>query len=44
MEDHPLDKEKRNHNAAVKFLESLGFTCDSILADNDCYAVLATRK
>jgi len=44
MEDHPLDKDKRNHESAVKFLESLGFACDSILADNDCYAVLATRK
>jgi FkbM family methyltransferase len=44
MEDHPLDTDKRNHNAAVKFLQSLGFKCDSILADNDCYAVLATRN
>lgn len=44
MEDHPLDKDKRNHHAAVNFLQSLGFKCDSILADNDCYAVLATRN
>ncbi len=44
MEDHPLDKDKRNHIAAVNFLQSLGFKCDSILADNDCYAVLAIRK
>lgn len=44
MEDHPLDNDKRNHNAAVSFLQSLGFRCDSILADNDCYAVLATRS
>jgi FkbM family methyltransferase len=44
MEDHPLDKDKRNHNSAVSFLQSLGFRCDSILADNDCYAVLATRN
>jgi FkbM family methyltransferase len=44
MEDHPLDDDKRNHQSAVSYLESLGFTCDSILADNDCYAVLATRQ
>jgi FkbM family methyltransferase len=44
MEDHPLDQNKRNHNSAVNFLQSLGFTCDSILADNDCFAVLATRN
>lgn len=44
MEDHPLDKENRNHKSAIGHLESLGFTCDSILADNDCYAVLATRE
>jgi FkbM family methyltransferase len=44
MEDHPLDKDKRNHQAAVNFLQALGFKCDSILADNDCYAVLATRN
>jgi FkbM family methyltransferase len=44
MEDHPLDNDKRNHNSAVSFLQSLGFKCDSILADNDCFAVWATRK
>lgn len=44
MEDHPLDQDKRNHHSAVSFLQSLGFNCDSILADNDCYAVLATRS
>ena len=44
MEDHPLDKDRRNHDSAVNFLQSLGFKCDSILADNDCYAVLATRS
>jgi FkbM family methyltransferase len=44
MEDHPLDQDKRNHASAVNFLQSLGFTCDSVLADNACYAVLATRK
>ena len=44
MEDHPLDKDKRNHDSAVSYLQSLGFHCDSKLADNDCYAVLATRK
>ena len=44
MEDHPLDNDKRNHQSAVSFLQSVGFTCDSILADNDCYAVLATRS
>jgi FkbM family methyltransferase len=37
IEDHPLDKEKRNHEASVKHLESLGYKCDSILADNGCY-------
>lgn len=43
MEDHPLDTDKRNHQSVIHFLQSLGFVCDSILADNDCYAVLATK-
>ncbi len=44
MEDHPLDKDKRNHESVVSFLQLLGFKCDSILADNNCFAVLATKK
>jgi FkbM family methyltransferase len=44
MEDHPLDTDKRNHASAISYLETLGFRCDSILADNECYAVLATKQ
>jgi FkbM family methyltransferase len=44
MEDHPLDKEKRNHEAAVSFLKTLGFTCSSLPADNGCFGVLAVRS
>ncbi len=43
MEDHPLDKNKRNHEAAVVFLKTLGFTCSSLSADNGCFGVLAIR-
>lgn len=43
MEDHPLDNAKRNHDSAVRFLQSLGFKCDSMLADNNCFAVWARR-
>jgi FkbM family methyltransferase len=43
MEDHPLDKDKRNHEAAIGFLKALGFTCSSLPADNGCFGVLAVR-
>ena len=44
MEDHPLDKGKRNHQAVVDFLKNLGFSCSSLPADNGCFGVLAVRK
>jgi FkbM family methyltransferase len=44
MEDHPLDKDKRNHQSALAFIEALGFTCSSLPADNGCFGVLAVRR